>query len=336
MNLNYIEQYLQESFACNIKMDMINSNSLANIPNFIKNYFEFYSFKIYNKQYILAYFAKKDIEFTPNSINKWLNIISQSFKQPIVLGIDKIESYNRIRLAGRRIAYIIPGKAIFIPNVYYDMRSFKGINLNEKDKNKLTPSGQVILILQLLNGNIDGQNPSVLLPKINYSIMTINRSFKELNEIGLCELSNAGRKNIIHFKYKKRKLFEKSLEFFINPIKKTIKVFKIDKSINCLKSNLSTLSEYSNLSLPNESYYATKCSLRYLEKYNINNQSINNKFYLNKEKNIFVELWKYDPHILSLDKLNVDPISLFLCLKDDNNERVQFALKNLLNKVLSE
>ena len=46
-----------------------------------------------------------------------------------------------------------------------------------------------------------------------------------------------------------------------------------------------------------------------------------------------VELWKYDPDILS-GKNAVDPLSLAMSLKDEPDERIEEAVDILLNKVL--
>jgi len=44
---------------------------------------------------------------------------------------------------------------------------------------------------------------------------------------------------------------------------------------------------------------------------------------------VMIEVWSYDPATLSQDGI-VDPLSLFLSLRDDPDERVQGALRRML------
>ncbi len=57
---------------------------------------------------------------------------------------------------------------------------------------------------------------------------------------------------------------------------------------------------------------------------------INTKF-----GNNIVEIWKYSPHLLS-NTNTVDKLSLYLSLKETEDERVQIELDNLLNALWSE
>ena len=54
---------------------------------------------------------------------------------------------------------------------------------------------------------------------------------------------------------------------------------------------------------------------------------------INKEYGLFrIEIWKYDPKLLSHTG-TVDKLSLYLSLKDNDDERVQIELDNLLNDI---
>jgi hypothetical protein len=44
---------------------------------------------------------------------------------------------------------------------------------------------------------------------------------------------------------------------------------------------------------------------------------------------IAVEIWKYPPSLLRINQNYADPLSLYLCYKDDEDERVRMALKEL-------
>ena len=47
---------------------------------------------------------------------------------------------------------------------------------------------------------------------------------------------------------------------------------------------------------------------------------------------VIIEIWKYSPLLLSETKV-VDPLSLYLSMKDMEDERIQTSLEELLEKV---
>ena len=56
-----------------------------------------------------------------------------------------------------------------------------------------------------------------------------------------------------------------------------------------------------------------------------------NKVQLNKEYgNIIVEIWKYSPSLLSGNGV-VDRLSLYLCMKDNSDERIQIESDTLID-----
>ncbi|MDN6267898.1 MAG: hypothetical protein L0J44_08615, partial [Tetragenococcus koreensis] len=66
----------------------------------------------------------------------------------------------------------------------------------------------------------------------------------------------------------------------------------------------------------------------------IKENSLNKKFIFEKQigNSIEIQLWKYDPFTIN-DKEGVDPISLFLSLRDVNDPRVEIELDNLNNNI---
>jgi hypothetical protein len=46
-----------------------------------------------------------------------------------------------------------------------------------------------------------------------------------------------------------------------------------------------------------------------------------------------IELWRYEPALLSKDGKSVDPLSLYLSMRGTSDERVEAALANLLKGI---
>ena len=49
-----------------------------------------------------------------------------------------------------------------------------------------------------------------------------------------------------------------------------------------------------------------------------------------EENTLVIERWRYAPALLATDKRTVDPLSLYLSLRNDPNERIQDALQTLM------
>ncbi|MDN6242676.1 MAG: hypothetical protein L0J39_01690 [Tetragenococcus koreensis] len=125
----------------------------------------------------------------------------------------------------------------------------------------------------------------------------------------------------------------------INPVKRKVFVdfdhFETLKKetylINNMKlAGLAALSNVSMLSKPASTYAVSNKIFNKLIKEN----SLNKKFIFEKQigNSIEIQLWKYDPFTIN-DKEGVDPISLFLSLRDVNDPRVEIELDNLNNNI---
>lgn len=119
----------------------------------------------------------------------------------------------------------------------------------------------------------------------------------------------------------------------INPVIKTVFIDEKPKDLFLLPANASALPEYSDLNPSKQIFYAIEKSIfNSLEK---NNTLVNRNEY---EGRYAIEVWKYNPLTL-VDKLPndrsvVDPLSLYLSLKDSRDERVQMALKQIIKKFI--
>ena len=53
---------------------------------------------------------------------------------------------------------------------------------------------------------------------------------------------------------------------------------------------------------------------------------------MNAETDVVIELWKYDPKLLSRSD-TVDPLSLMMSFEDDDDERIQLVFDDLLDQL---
>ena len=93
--------------------------------------------------------------------------------------------------------------------------------------------------------------------------------------------------------------------------------------MNPVTAGYSALSELSDMAPENERIFAMSQS----EARGLDAEKIK------KYNGVQIEVWRYDPRLLA-DKGRVDPLSLYLSLKDSPDARINIAVESLLENVL--
>ena len=123
-----------------------------------------------------------------------------------------------------------------------------------------------------------------------------------------------------------KELWQKALPFLRSPVKKKVfAVGNIPNKGNLLLSGLSALAEYSMITEEELPVYA-------IEKNTY--RQLHRDYQLEEipsagGANAIVEVWSYSPEILSNNHI-VDPLSLNLSLRDNQDERIQGELESMM------
>jgi hypothetical protein len=99
-----------------------------------------------------------------------------------------------------------------------------------------------------------------------------------------------------------------------------------------LKSNASALPEYTDMNPSKQDYYALdKNDYATLK----NDPDFNSNLF---EDRYCIEIWKYNPSLLSEiaepEEHVIDPLSLYLSLRDEQDERIEMALEQIIEKFI--
>lgn len=115
----------------------------------------------------------------------------------------------------------------------------------------------------------------------------------------------------------------------VNPVMKTVFVDETPKELVLIRSNISALSEYSDLNESTQQFYAVEKTVFYELKKNSRIKNPNRQ-----EGAVAIEVWKYNPELLIGELLSsasvVDPLSLYLSVQDKKDERIEMALEQIL------
>lgn len=293
------------------------------LPIYLSKAFQFHPVEIAEKKIVLAELHSSK-NFTPDQLKKQQYQLEDFSQLPVVFLIEHIEAYQRKRLVEKQIPFIVPGKQLYIPNLFIDLNEAKrGRPANYREK--LSPAAQCLLLFHLQVENLDEMQLKVIAKKMNYSAMTVSRVAKELMQFSLCKIAGTKEK-AIDFPQNKKELWNKASVFAINPVKQKVFVNQLPNSIQLLYAGETAMEHYTHLNAGRTKTVAiSKEKFVQLKKKKL----IEANPY---EGNYLLEVWNYNPELLSKGKY-VDGLSLYLSMKNGDDERTQIELDQLINKM---
>jgi hypothetical protein len=210
---------------------------------------------------------------------------------------------NRKRLIAQKVCFIIPGNQMYLPFLGIDFREhFKKLQSRPAT---LSPSAQVIIRHALLKGNQDILRLNDLVERYGYSMMTMSRSFSEIESLGLVKITLKGHKRKMILKGTKQGVWENSLKFLRTPViqrlypdQSTTVSYGIYAGLSALARD-STLAESGNTVWAINSAEGKSLTRKYrpdeLSAKDLNNHEI--------------EAWSYDPKLFAaagmVDRLSI-------------------------------
>ncbi len=333
--MEQLKAYIQETLGDSITFSSINSKELTStLPFYMGEMYTFYKISLFNEPLILLKPIEED-EVSIKQMSKHQELIQEKLNCKSALVLNEIEAFQRKRLIDKRIQFIVPGKQLFLP--------FFLLDLNEKfyakrqKKDKISPSAQVMVLWYLLDKTqkfcFEQHNQRDLAKHFSYSTMGISKAVEELIQHGLCEPIEQGKDKMISFIADRRELWLQAEPLLSNPILKVVYVDRLPEEISYIQANYTALSEYSDMNPSRQRSIAIDKTIFYgLEKSGKLDHAND------REGEFRIEVWKYNPalftELLQTDNFAVDPISLYLSMKDDSqDERTDTALEHLLNYV---
>ena len=253
------------------------------------------------------------------TVKKHILRIQRIEKLPVVLILDKMTRQRRQYFLDAHIPFVVENKQIYLP--------FLGVFLQERFDTenvltvKLQPSAQVLFFYYIYkNENRLYMNEAIRV--LGFSAMTITRAMRQLVQTGIFSSKKDGVQKVLYATAKRKELYQKMKPFLISPVRRRIYIAKEERTQKMVLSGNTALSAMRMLNPPRLNCYAIES--------NAVKELQGTKMLLNGENQVCVELWKYDPQILT-DNDRVDSLSLALSFIDEKDERVEEAVEEVLN-----
>lgn len=313
------------------------------LPLLIKSAYEFYTVSLnqLEEQFIIMdpLSEVKDIEM----LFDHFNYVLKKTDMQVTIFVNSID----LKIKRTFIKYKCPfitEKEIYLP--------FLAINLKRTHQKRMirytesfTPSTQVVFlaILYLWDKQSENLNPTKISEYTSFSRMTVYRAFETFVNMGIFEEVSGNKYNMWKIDKTKEQLWEVAKNSLIDPINRIVKVRpqlieELMKTSKIYISSYNALSTMSNLVSDSKRTYAI--SLREFNK-NVKANKLEN--YLEYDyigvfdDTVELELWNYDVLDVCEDDKHenvVDPLSLYLTLRTDDDPRVETELELLLERIL--
>ncbi|MDA3895898.1 MAG: transcriptional regulator [Desulfobacteraceae bacterium] len=271
----------------------------------------------------------KDIEnFRPAAFEKHLRqIMANDAFDDFCLIAQELPGYTRRRLIERHIPFVIPGQQLYWPELGVAAQARKTARAPAKTET-FTPATQAVLIYALNGGIKTPTTPKELAGKLGYAGMSMTRALDEIEGSGLGQITREGRERLLDFPTDGRTLWQEALPYLRTPVRKILRI-KEDHlpPDQRMKAGEIALADLSMLVPPNEPVYAL--GRRDWKKLADRVEQIP----VEDTGTCRIELWRYDP-ALFVKNNRVDHFSLYLSLQDEEDERLEMALVEMMEKTL--
>jgi len=170
--------------------------------------------------------------------------------------------------------------------------------------------------------------PKEAAARLGYSAMTMTRAFNELAATGLADVSSIGKERHLRLVAAPQDTWTKGLPVLRSPVKKRVCIQQVEQAAKGPRAGLTALAEFTMLAPPTRATQALRqkdwASLRLQHKVvEVPDQD---------PDAVEIEVWSYAPAQFAENDL-VDPLSLYLSLRDSEDERIAGSLEELMEKV---
>jgi DNA-binding MarR family transcriptional regulator len=320
-----------------------------NLPLFLRERYSLSGIRLFGRTCVLALEGNDWDAGSPSEYETQSRALANKLGQNVILVLRVISPYTRSRLIRLGVPFIVPGSQMFIPYVMLDLRERFASAINPSRK-RLSPTAQLVLLSYLLK-TLEGEVPlQEIAHRLHCSAMMITKAKDELEAADLCETRRTGRAVFLKFLMEGHDLWQKALPVLASPMHKAHWIRWEQPGYPAIPAGITALSQKTMLADdPLPTFALDARSFR---------SNLETGLYRlcrgAEEANIRMEAWRYNPLLLAgkgaylkpsavlesvaipVPPSSVDPLSLYLSLRDEPDERVQQQLEVLIQNIFPD
>lgn len=301
----------------------------APLPHYLVQRYEAHAIRVADRP-MVAVVLKGDELPPPLALHKQIHRLLELLdaeKGAFCLVAEQLPPYLRRRLVEMRMPFVIPGRQLYWPALGNAETAQRPRRLPPKPVEQLGPAAQQLLIAMLLRRLPRPTTVSGAAKVLGYSAMSMSRAMKELEGAGLVPSMVDGTRRTLTAHDSPSGVWTKALTKLRSPVLDTVRVLRRDlPSTVRIMAGETALAERSDLAAPQEPVFA-----------------VTSRVWTRQHRDVRIiptidegtcrlELWRYAPEVTA-ETGRVDPLSLFLSLRDHSDERVQQGLSVMMEQL---
>ena len=320
--LHELEHYVHDALGVSVKPTPW--GGADQLPHFLRERYRFAQAELLGRNALLLIDTNLE-EQSPATVRKHMDMLQTKQHADLIYVRAQVTAYNRKRLIEQKVPFIVPGNQMYLPMLALDLREhFRRIR---EESPTFSPSTQVVVLYALLRDERRVLIPTEMAPLLGYSAMTMTRAFDQLETTGLAEVTVRGRERCLRFNRGRREIWEKAQPFLRSPVNKRLFIRLTEGVEGASRAGLTALEHYSMLAAPGYTTYAL--SREDWKALRIRHTII--EVPAQDPDASEIEVWWYPPALFAEDGI-VDPLSLYLSLKADQDERTETAVEEMMEK----
>lgn len=315
-----LTDYLNETLS--ISLSLSPWTDASQLPPILSNRYQFFQAEVFG--YPILFIIDEDPdEQPPATIKKHFAQIQTKWDGLVVYVRERVTAYNRNRLIQQRVSFLVPGNQLYIPELAIDLHEY--FRKAPVKNPTFSPATQAVFIYALLQPSTEPLTAAELAPSLGYTPMTLSRAFDAIEAADLGNTEVIGRIRYLHLGTSKHDAWMQAQHYLRTPVKHRFYIEPVFKNQLGLYAGLSALEHYSMIAGPRNPIFALS-----REQWKVYQQQGSIREHaLRDSDSIEVEVWSYPPRPYRHGE-SVDPLSLFLSLRGNTDERVESAIEQMM------
>ena len=319
MDFHTIEKRLKSLLGDNVKITGLPHSQTAALPMSLSHRFQYYQVEQDARSFMLAVENSVSILGKLTAYTKLKNRLENILRKDLVFYMPPLPANIRFRYMKAGLAYVSEDGSANLPGIL--RMSLKKVAPPQKASNKLSPLAQLIILRQILKGDMEGRTQLEASGILNVSRMGISKAMQELKHHQLGNYSGS-----IHFSLQGELLWKQAYPLMKTPVHTQHFIQGAPDKQYMLISGESALARQSLLmetGLPTVAIGRKQYAELVKERQFIFGTD-------EEEADFILQIWNYPPSLLvHQESRYVDSLSLILSMTNTSDERILQELNQL-------
>ena len=321
-------RYLTQVFGADV-MRVAEVSASAELPFFLQDLYDICQFQLLGNSVTLAC-AKSERAIPAQQMTRHIERLREQLHTPVLMSLAMVAPGERRQLIRHGVSFVVPGHQMYAPQIGLILTERASLSLKRQmpADSLASPATQALLIWFLLHHPVgEIWHPFDEAASLGYAAMTATRAIREMVAFGLFQLDVRGRAKYLRLVGTRRDLWQKAKPHLRSPVLRTLWTY--DQRIVTMEgtrvagegalASMTMLNDpgQTSIAMDAEAVQVAKQDGIVFEPYRLDDA-------------IEVQVWRYKPSMQDKSQQDksqtVDPLSLWLSMRDTADDRIQIAL----------